>query len=438
MKCYIHKLGCPKNDVDADYISAQLISDGHELVSLPEDADAIVINTCGFIQPAKEESIDEILRLLQLKAADGCPKVFVAGCLAQRYGDQLLEEMPEVDGIFGLGEIQALVSQLGDVPGESRLVRTPASTLDYLAGKTRYVSQDVPYAYLKISDGCNRHCSYCAIPSIRGCYRSRTVDALVREAEQLAQMGIKELILVSQEATRYGTDLLPPATLIELLERLERVTGIEWIRLLYLHPAELTQALIEHVATSEKTLSYFDLPLQHINDDILRAMNRHVDRDTIEGLISQIREICPDAVLRTTLIVGFPGETEAHFEELCQFVEQTEFDRLGCFTYWSEEGTKAGDLPDSVPSEEKSRRMDVLMNLQQQIAFDRNITLIGHDLEVIIDSEMDESTAKGRSVGDCPEIDQEVFVEGSGLKMGDIVRVRVTATHGYDLTAELV
>jgi ribosomal protein S12 methylthiotransferase len=433
MKFYIHKLGCPKNDVDADYIAARLVAAGHEPVADPEQAESVIVNTCGFILPAKEESIETILRLGQLKKRGGFKTLYVSGCLAQRYHDELLKGIPELDGVFGLGALDALAKALDSGNGNHRPVVTEANDLTYTGYNHRYVSNDYPYAYLKISDGCNRRCTYCAIPGIRGKYRSRPLESIVAEAEYLAQRGKKELILVSQEATLYGYDLKGQLSLMDLLRALDAIEGVRWIRVMYLHPAQLDRTLIEYFADDNKTLDYFDLPLQHINSDLLSAMGRAIDRPEIERLLGVIRSVSPTATLRTTFIVGFPGETDQRFAELKDFVAEYEFDRLGVFTYSPEEGTPAASMPGQIPEKVKAARRDELMTLQSGIVFAKNESLIGSIQEVIIDSIDGETTAVGRMRSDCPEVDLEVTVCGHGLAVGDIVEVRIDAVDGYDL-----
>jgi ribosomal protein S12 methylthiotransferase len=433
MKFYVHKLGCPKNDVDADYIAARLIAGGHEPVGDPKQAESVIVNTCGFILPAKEESINEILRLGLLKQEGRLKTLYAAGCLAQRYGDELVAGLPELDGVFGLGAIDSLAEAVNTSSKVAKAVKREARLLSYVSYTQRHISDDYPYAYLKISDGCNRGCSYCAIPGIRGKYRSRPVESIVREAQFLADNGKQELILVSQEATLYGFDLKDRPTLIDLLQALEAIEGVRWIRVMYLHPAQLELELIEYLADDNKTLNYFDLPLQHVSSDVLTAMGRPIDRAGIEWLIRTIRTISPEAVLRTNFIVGFPGETEAQFEELKDFVVEYEFDRMGVFAYSREEGTLAAALDNQIPEKIKFKRRDELMTLQQEIAFAQNESLIGTVQEIIIDSMNGNAAAVGRTRGDCPEIDQEVFVSGGNLAAGDVISVRIDSAEGYDL-----
>lgn len=432
MKFYVHRLGCPKNDVDAEYICARLQDEGHEPVEHPEEAESIIVNTCGFILPAKEESIEEILRLARLKNGGRLKSLYISGCLSQRYGDELLNGMPEIDGAFGIGELDAIAAAMTSAESAALTIRTPAHSLTYVDYERRLVSDSLPYAYLKISDGCNRGCTYCVIPSIRGPFRSRPLESIVQEARRLAQNGKKELILVSQDATLYGYDLHPPGSLIKLLEALDEIDEVAWIRVMYLHPAQVNGELIDYMASANKTLAYFDLPLQHINTDLLRAMGRGTDRSSIENLLRSIRARCEGAVLRTTFIVGFPGESSKQFMELCDFVDEQRFDRVGVFTYSVEEGTPAAGMTGQVTEKTKARRLDRLMSLQQEIVFAKNVSLIGTVQEVIIDSVNADGIALGRTRGDCPQIDQEVRVRAFTGTVGDIRRVRIDAADGYD------
>ncbi len=439
MKFYLHRLGCPKNDVDADYLSACLIKAGHRPVADPDQADVAIVNTCGFILPAKEEAIDAILQLGRLRKSGQLRGLYATGCLSQRYGDQLLIDIPELDGAFGLGMLEALERTITTGVANRSCIRVPSHRLDYLGWERRYISDDFPYAYLKISDGCDRQCTFCAIPGIRGRYRSRSIRTLVDEAEFLASHGKKELILVSQEATLYGYDLPGRPTIVTLLRQLEQIEDIRWLRLLYLYPPKLDLETIEYMAADNKTLDYFDLPLQHVIPEILTAMRRPVgDDDWVAALIRSILHISPNAILRATFMVGFPGETDRHFAQLKDFVAAHKFHRLGVFAFSPEEGTPAEAFSGQVPEETKASRLDELMTLQQEIAFARNEDLIGSRQEVIIDAVTDDDHAVGRGRGDCPEIDQQVQVLGTGLSRGDIVPVRIDAADGYDLKGTLV
>ncbi len=435
MKFYIHKLGCPKNDVDADYIAARLIFEGHQPVKDPNDADSVVVNTCGFILPAKEESIGELLRFGRLKKSGTLKTLYASGCLAQRHGDELIKEMPEIDGAFGLGALDSLARAVTGSTHEEKAIRIEARKLGYLTWNNRYISDDLPYSYLKISDGCDRGCTYCAIPGMRGKFRSRPLDSIVREADYLAQNGKKEIILVSQEATLYGYNYKGDErpNIITLLQELEKIDGIEWVRLMYLYPAQLDDAVIEYMASGTKTLNYFDLPFQHVNTRVLRDMHRRIDRPGIDRLLERIRKSAPDSAVRTTFIVGFPGETEAEFEELYDFVAEQQFDRMGVFTYSAEDGTPAAEMPNQIPEQVKQDRLDALMTLQQEIAFEKNNRLIGSIQDVIIDAVNGDGSGAGRTRADCPDVDQEIIVTGQTIQVGDLLKVTVTAAEGYDL-----
>ena len=439
MKFYIHKLGCPKNDVDADYMAARLIAAGHDPVKRPESADSVIVNTCGFINSAKEESINEILHLGQLKKKGTLKTMYAAGCLAQRHGDDMIAAIEELDGAFGHGALDSLAEAVTDSKQLTKTIKMETRKLGYLSWKNRFISDDFPYAYLKVSDGCDRACTYCAIPGMRGRFRSRPIDSIVREANYLAENGKRELILVSQEATLYGYDFKEGVSLIPLLRELDKIKRIDWIRLLYLHPTELHQDLIEYMAEDNKTLNYYDLPLQHINSDVLARMRRQVDRPEIERKLRLIRQISPGATIRTTFIVGFPGETKEQYAELREFVREEQFDRMGVFAYSAEEDTAAVEFERQIPEKTKAERLEELMLLQQAIAFEKNNNLIGTSAEVIIDSVDDQGRTIGRMWTDCPDVDQEVIIESDPPPVpGSLVRTEITGTEGYDLTAIVV
>jgi len=437
MKFFIKKLGCPKNDVDGDYIAGQLIDAGHTPSLNDEEADIVIVNTCGFILPAKEESIEEILYYEKLKEAGRIKKLYITGCLGQRYGPELIDEIKGIDGIFGLGKIGELTDSIGDnKSGTVDIFPDVRRELNFISGMPRYVDSRYPYEYLKIADGCDRFCSYCAIPGIRGKYRSRPIDDIIREAEFLASKGKKELILVSQEGSGYGRDFDDEINIISLLNELEKIRGIEWIRLMYLHPESVTDELIELMTHSDKILGYFDIPLQHISDRILKSMNRPVTRLKIEKILGKIRRESSKNIIRTTFIAGFPGEADMEFLELKDFVRDFEFDRLGVFQYSPEEGTKAAGFSGHVAESTAAERVDELMLLQQEIAFAKNIALIDSFQKVIIDEVNTMGPALGRTAGDCPEIDQTVFIKGVPMQPGDFKDVRIVMVEGYDLIAE--
>ncbi len=438
MRFFIRKLGCPKNDVDGDYLAGKLLSMGHKIAKGPDRAEIVIVNTCGFILPAKEESIEEILHFEKMKNEGKITRLYVTGCLAQRYAEELRRDIKGVDGFFGLGKIDELAVAINNgSSGRTTIARDNSEALNFLVGEKRYVDSRYPYEYLKIAEGCDRRCAYCAIPSIRGHYRSRPLKDILKEAELLASHGKKEIILVSQEGTGYGRDLGNQTDVITLLSELEKIDGLEWIRLMYLHPEAVSKRLIKYMTESDKVLGYFDIPLQHINDKILADMNRRVDRKIIENVIDKIREASSENIIRTTFIAGLPGETDVEFTELHAFVRNVEFDRLGIFKYSPEEGTPARGFENQVPENIAEERLDILMSLQQKIAFEKNIALLDTYQKIIIDEVKTNGSSVGRTEGDCPEIDQEVFVRGGSLKKGDIVKAKVVMTEGYDLIARI-
>jgi len=437
MKFFIKKLGCPKNDVDGDYIAARLIDAGHKPVDIDAEADIVIVNTCGFILPAKEESIEEILQYEEMKKTGKIKRLYVTGCLSQRYGPDSLKEIEGVDAIFGLGDHDNIVRAIDTGDNyKSAFEYGKSADIKYISGVKRYFDPSYPYEYLKISDGCNRYCAYCAIPDIRGRYRSRPLAELLSEAEQAADKGKKELILVSQEGTGYGRELKDGTDIIKLLSGLEKIEGISWIRLMYLHPESINDNLIKYMAASSKVLNYFDIPLQHINNRLLNLMNRRVTRADIESVIENIRNHAPEATIRTSFIAGFPGETEEEFKELEDFVIATGFERLGVFGYSPEEGTAAAAMENQNSVEIVGERQDRLMAVQQEIAFKKNIDLIGTIQQVIIDRVDTGSPSVGRTRGDCPDIDQMVYIDDGDLRVCDIIDVRVTMAEGYDLIAK--
>lgn len=440
MKVSIVSLGCPKNQVDADIFCAALIDDGFTIESDPAAADFIIINTCGFIDSAKEEAIATILEAAALKEENPALKLVVTGCLAERYKQQLADELPEVDAVVGIGcnaDLPHLLRQLAEEDAAVPAVCTAPKIHLPLEGG-RVIGTPWHYAYLKIAEGCSNACSYCAIPSIRGGMRSRSIDSCVDEARWLAEQGVKELILVAQDVSAYGQDQ-GEARLPELLRRLEKIDGIVWIRLLYLYPERITKALLQTMQQSDKLLPYFDLPIQHINDDILRSMGRQGDSATIRRVIQNIRTALPQATLRTTLIAGYPGETEAQFEELCLFIEETQFDRLGCFAYSAEEGTRAAAMAGQLPEEIKQDRVDIIMSTQTDIMAAKQLALVGTTQMVLCDG-YDDFYEKviGRTRRDAPEIDTYVLLEPKiDLAQGELAEVSITDTDGIDLYGTL-
>jgi ribosomal protein S12 methylthiotransferase len=435
-------LGCPKNTVDSERMLGKLAQDGYALSPEADGADVVVVNTCGFIEPARQESLAVIREMLALKKQGRVGAVVVAGCLAERQKNLLLEHVPEVDqivGVFGREEIAAVVDRAVAQRREQRSLFRPAP-VRALEDTARLRITPRHYAYLKISEGCDRLCTFCAIPSMRGKHVSKPIEAVVAEARELAADGVRELIVVAQDTTYYGLDLYGRVRLAELLRALDCVDGVEWVRVLYCYPEHFTDELLDTLAGAEKIIPYLDLPLQHINDRLLRRMQRRVTRASTEGLLTRLRQAIPNLTLRTTFIVGFPGETEAEFEELAAFVRETRFERCGVFPYSLEPGTPAARLPDHLPEEVKIERRDRLMALQQEVAFAWSAAQVGREREVIVDGPDPEFAhhVHARSAADAPDIDGLVRVKGKNLRPGDLVRVKVTAADGYDLAARAI
>jgi len=422
---YLVSLGCAKNLVDSERLLARLIQGGAVLSGRPHDADVIIVNTCGFIEAAKRESIDTILALARLKVEGCCRRLIVMGCLSERYRSRLARALPEVDAVFGVRELNAVVAACG-----VRRLKTVGDRLLLTPGHT---------AYLRISDGCDNRCAYCAIPMIRGPHRSRPFEEVVREAEELVAGGVRELVLIGQDTTSYGTDLPGGRRIQDLLARLAAIRRLRWLRLLYTHPAHFSDGLVEAYAAIPKLCPYVDLPLQHLNDAILRRMGRRVTQRGILDLIERIRERAAGVAIRTAFIVGFPGETRAQFNELLGLVERLRFDHLGAFTYSREEGTRAARMRGQVSESAKRRRLRDLMLAQQNIVRARNRALKGRTLEVVIDRPAGKpNTWVARSMFQAPDVDGVTFVRGRKLAPGRFVRVRVTGFKGYDLRATLI
>jgi ribosomal protein S12 methylthiotransferase len=434
-------LGCPKNLIDSEKMLGTLALDGYMLVSEPSGADFVVVNTCGFIESSREESKAVIREMLDLKGRGKTRGVIVAGCLPERLGGaKLREELPGIDGIVGVfarDEITKVADRLFGSAEEQRTVFRPAP-LRALEDGARLRITPRHYAYLKISEGCDRTCTFCAIPKMRGRHATKPIETVVAEARELAADGVRELVVVAQDTTYYGMDLYGEVRLVELLSQLERVEGIDWIRLLYLYPINFTDELIERIASSEKIIPYLDLPLQHISESVLKRMQRRVNRAQTVALVNKLRRRIPNLVLRTTFIVGFPGETEEQFGELCDFVGQTRFERMGVFSYSLEPGTPAVKLDGHLPEEVKTSRRDRLMEQQQRIAFEFGDSLVGCELDVLIDEQIDGQTWVGRSFADAPEIDGAVYVQGSDLAPGRFVPVEIEARQDYDLAGSAV
>jgi ribosomal protein S12 methylthiotransferase len=434
-------LGCPKNLVDSERMLGKLAQDGYQLTPDADGADVVVINTCGFIEPARQESLGVIREMLALKEQGRVGAVVVAGCLAERKKDDLLQEVPGVDhivGVFGREEIAQVIDRTlyERRQDEQRSLFRPAP-VRALEDTARLRITPRHYAYLKISEGCDRLCTFCAIPGMRGKHVTKPREEVLREARELADDGVRELIVIAQDTTYYGLDLYGRVRLAELLRKLNEVEGLEWIRVLYAYPIHFTDELIDTLAQTPKIVPYLDMPLQHINDRLLKRMQRRVNRAATEDLLARLRRAIPNLTLRTTFIVGFPGETEAEFEELCDFVQAARFERVGVFPYSLEPGTPAARLPEHLPEEVKQQRRDRLMEIQQEIAFARTREQVGKELEVIVDTSDPEVPGHflARSRADAPDIDCVVRLKGKGLRAGDLVRARITGADGYDLAA---
>ena len=429
-------LGCPKNLVDSEKMLGTLSLDGYSLVSEADGADFVIVNTCGFIEQSRIESKAVIQEMLDLKKGGRTKGVIVAGCLPERVGGSLLDEMPDIDhivGVFGRDEITKVADRLLGRQREQRMLFRPAP-IKAMNDQARLRITPDHFAYLKISEGCDRTCTFCAIPKMRGKHITKPIEMIIAEAKELVADGVRELIIVAQDTTYYGLDLYGKVRLTELLWQLDQVDGLDWIRLMYLYPINFSDELIETIAGSEKILPYLDMPLQHINDTMLKRMQRRVNRDQTVELVHKLRDRIPNLVLRTTFITGFPGETDEQFEELKEFVSDSKFERMGVFTYSLEPGTPAEKLTDHLPEEVKNARRDELMELQQQIAFDFADTLVGYELDVLIDSETDEpGVFAGRTFADAPDIDGTVYVEAEGIEPGDIAPVVIVARQDYDL-----
>ena len=428
-KINIITLGCSKNTVDSEHLAAQLTAIDYKIVfdSDRTDADVVVINTCGFIGDAKQESIDTILRAAQLKSEGKIEELFVVGCLSQRYADELRPELPEVDDFFGVNDWVGVVERLGAKYRKENETKRELSTPSH-------------YAYLKISEGCNWMCGYCAIPLIRGRHKSVPMEALLAEAEALAAKGVKELMVIAQDTTYYGVDIYGERKLAELLERLCQIEGIEWIRLHYAYPTDFPDEVIEVMAREKKICKYLDIPFQHISDNQLSAMKRRHTKEEAITLINKLRAAIPDIALRTTLLVGYPTESEADFAELVEFVRNTKFDRLGVFAYSEEEGTySATRLTDDVPEQTKQERVDAIMRLQERVSLENNAKRIGQKMRVIIDRKEGDFYI-GRSEYDSPEVDQEIIINSGGKRLyrGRFYVVSVTDAEDYDLYAKLM
>ncbi len=440
MKILFISLGCDKNLVDTEVMLGMLASRGYQMTDDETEADVIVINTCCFIHDAKEESIQNILEMAEYRKEGKVKALIVTGCLAERYRQEILDEIPEVDEVLGASAFDRILDAVDRaLAGERSVMLSDVNALP-LPDTKRLVTTGGHFAYLKIAEGCDKHCTYCIIPKIRGSYRSIPMERLVREAEDLAAQGVRELILVAQETTVYGRDIYGEKKLPELLRRLCRISGLRWIRILYCYPEEITDELIQTIKEEKKVCHYLDLPIQHASDGILKRMGRRTSKQELVDIITKLRQEIPDICLRTTLITGFPGETQEQHEELMDFVDEMEFDRLGVFTYSPEEGTPAAEMADQIDEEVKLDRQAELMELQQEIAFDKAEQMVGREILVMIEGKVaDENAYVGRTYRDAPNVDGLIFINtDEELLSGDFARVKVTGALDYDLIGELL
>ena len=433
-------LGCDKNLVDSEVMLGLLANHGHQMVDSEEDADVIVVNTCCFINDAKEESIQTILEMAEYKKTGSIKALIVTGCLAQRYKQEIMDEIEEVDAVLGTTSYDKIVEVIDEaLQGHKSLELTDIDALPTVESK-RLVTTGGHFAYLKIAEGCDKHCTYCIIPKIRGNFRSVPMERLIKEARDLVEQGVKEIILVAQETTLYGVDLYGKKSLHVLLKELCKIGGLRWIRILYCYPEEITDELIQVMKEEDKICNYLDIPIQHASDGVLKRMGRRTSKQQLIDTVNKLREEIPDIALRTTLITGFPGETEEQHEELMEFVDEMEFDRLGVFTYSPEEDTPAATMPDQIEESVKEDRQAELMELQQEIAFDLAERMIGKEVIVMFEGKVaDENVYVGRTYMDAPNVDGLIFVEtNEELMSGDFAKVRITGALEYDLIGELI
>jgi ribosomal protein S12 methylthiotransferase len=433
-------LGCPKNVVDSEKMLAEIGQGGFFITSQPDNAEIIVINTCGFIAPAVDESLEAIRWAVGRKTGGAVKKVIVAGCLSERLGRKLFDKVEGIDAIIGLGGRDKIAQVIKKTLSSGE----PATYLDPAIGGPQTVGDDrgrlliTPrhWAYLRISDGCSHRCSFCTIPAIKGRFRSKPAELVLAEAAELVSAGVVELNVIAQDTTRYGYDLNIEDGLSWLVKELERIAGLVWIRLMYLYPAGINEKLIEVVAKSEKIVHYFDIPIQHVNDEVLRAMGRPDTKESLKKLIEKLRNSIAGCLLRTTIIVGFPGETDEQFAELLEFVRWAEFDALGCFKFYPESGTRAAEMPGQVSDEVKQQRLEELMLTQQEISFAKNKKKVGSELVCLVDSVESDRTGKGRFYGQAPDIDSICIIKNCSARAGDFINAKVTGTKDYDLVVE--
>lgn len=440
VKVGVVSLGCPKNLVDSEVMLGFLTKQGYEITNREDAADVLIVNTCGFIEAAKEESIHQILELAKWKSEGQCHGLIVTGCLAQRYSNELLAELPEIDAVVGTGEFSRIAQVVEQVLQGKRVAFIDQPRFIYDHQTPRRLTTPRHYAYLKIAEGCDNRCSYCIIPAIRGNYRSRPLESVLAEAEALVGQGVKEIILIAQDTTCYGVDIYGKSRLPDLLRSLARLKNLEWVRWLYGYPGRITDELVETMASEPKVCNYLDLPLQHADPRVLARMNRPVNLEPVKALLHKVRQRLPDVAIRTSFIVGFPGETELEFAHLLDFVQEMRFDRVGVFTYSAEENTPAASLPEQVEEEIKQRRYHQLMQLQQDISRQKNQAWIGRTVPVLIEgqTEGDSRMYYGRTERDAPGIDGMVYIPSAPVQAGDMVLVRITGATEYDLIGEVV
>ncbi|AQR76665.1 30S ribosomal protein S12 methylthiotransferase RimO [Paenibacillus larvae] len=438
-KVKVVTLGCEKNLVDSEIMGGLINERGFSLVDQAEEATVIIVNTCGFIDAAKEESINTILDMAELKQTAHLKALIVSGCLTQRYKEELMKELPEIDGIVGTGDFHKINDIIDQALNGKKPILVGNPVFNYEAALPRRITTPRYTAYVKIAEGCDNNCTFCSIPIMRGKFRSRSMESILAEVRQLSEQGVKEISLIAQDSTNYGIDLYDSYVLPELLNKVSAIEGIEWVRLHYAYPGFFTDELIETIATNPKICKYIDLPLQHSEDSVLKRMRRPGRQKDARELIRKIRSRIPDAALRTSIIVGFPGETEEDFQSLVDFVKEINFDRLGVFTYSREQDTPASRLPDQIPDDVKEYRANVLMEVQRQISHERNGKRIGMEIPVLIERyDGRNDVFIGRSQFDAPEIDGEVFVSAKRLEIGRIARVRITHSFEFDLSGEVV
>lgn len=439
LKIALESLGCSKNLMDAEIMNGILIEKGYEFTDDFEDADLIIVNTCGFIKDAKQESIDLIVELSELKKEGKLKYLIVTGCLAQRYSDELLEEIPEIDAIVGTGNFMNISDIIEKVEENKKVNETGNIEFAFDETLPRYVSTPDYMAYIKIGEGCSNHCTYCIIPKLRGKYRSRKFEDIIKEAEKLAADGVKELVVIAQDTTKYGEDLYGESRLAELLDRMAEIEGLKWIRVMYSYPESITEELVNVIAKHDNICSYFDMPIQHASNRILKLMNRKTSKEDIRAKVEMIRAKIPDAVIRTTVIVGFPGEEESDVDELVDFIEEIKFDRLGAFSYSREENTPADKMEGHMEEEIKEERRARVMMAQQRISESLNERKIGNIYEVLVEEQVEDNIYTGRTQGDAEDIDSIVYINSDeSLEIGDFVKVEINDSMEYDLIGDVI